>query len=124
MKINKEPASIDAGFLLSNNGYPNKDEIDLVVNDMTGKNQSFQFRMEDAFGTVEVEGEVRGTFRIPRQDDMKLKAVLALLHSVDQENFKMVNELELFNQMIEDIEETLQHMKKHDRFQGHTIENK
>jgi hypothetical protein len=98
--------------------------MELVVNDMTGERQSFQFRLEGASGMVEVEGDVRGTFRIPGQDDMKLKSVLALLHSVDQENFKKVNEVDLFNELIEDIEETLHHMKKYDRFQGHTIEHK
>jgi hypothetical protein len=110
--------------LLLKDGYSNNDDIDLVVNDLTEEKQSFQFRMEDTLGTIEVEGEVRGTFRIPGQDDMKLKAVLALLHSVDQENFKKVNELDLFNALIGDIEDTLRHMKAYDRFQGHTIEHK
>lgn len=91
---------------------------------MTVEKQSFQFRMESASGTVEVEGEVRGPFRIPGQDDMKLKAVLALLNSVDQEHFKKVNEVELFDHFIEEIEGTLQNMKKYDRFQGNTMENK
>lgn len=89
---------------------------------MTVEKQSFQFRSESASGKVEVEGKVKGPFRIPGQDDMKLKAVLALLHSVDQENFKKVNEVELFYELMEQIEETINHMKKYDHFQGKRLD--
>lgn len=89
---------------------------------MTVEQQSFQFRMESSSGTVEVEGEVKGPFRIPGQADMKLKAVLALLHSVDQENFKKVNEVELFHELMEQIEGTIDHMKRYDQFQGERVD--
>ena len=91
---------------------------------MTVEKQSFQFRSESASGKVEVEGEVKGPFRIPGQDDMKLKGVLALLHSVDQGNFKKVNEVELFHELMEQIEGTIDQMKRYDHFQGHRLESK
>lgn len=89
---------------------------------MTAEKLSFQFRMENASGAVEVEGEVKGTFRVPGQDDMKLKAVLALLHSVDQGNFKKVNEENFFCELVEQIEGTIDNMKRYDHFQGDRIE--
>lgn len=88
---------------------------------MTVEKQSFQFRLESHSGKVEVEGEVKGPFRIPAQDDMKLKAVLALLHSVDQENFKKVNEVDLFHDLMEQIEGTINQMKRYDHFQGERL---
>ncbi len=78
--------------------------------------------MENGSGMVEVEGEVNGRFRIPGQDDMKLRAVLALLHSVDQENFKKVNEVDLFLELVEQIEGTIENMKRFDFFQGERLE--
>jgi hypothetical protein len=85
-------------------------EIDLL--------QKCRFNMENDKGELVVKGEIIGKTEIPFFDDLKLKAVIALLNSVDHENFSDTRKNDLFDQYIKEIEETINEMKKHKKFQG------
>lgn len=78
--------------------------------------------MENNKGELVVKGEIIGRTEILFFDDLKLKAVIALLNSIDQQNFSASGNDALFDHYIREIEETLQEVKKHKRFQGETTQ--
>ncbi|WP_028401670.1 hypothetical protein [Ectobacillus panaciterrae] len=80
--------------------------------------KQFVFESQDYDGNIHVQGEIRGKSNLPFYDDLKLKAVIALLNSVDQEHFKAAKEMDIFDDFINEIEETLNLIKKHNTFQG------
>ncbi len=82
--------------------------------------QKFTFNMENENGELVVRGEIRGESEIPFFDDLKCKAVIALLNSVDQQNFSEPEKNHLFSRYITEIEETIKQMKQHIHFQGKT----
>ena len=83
-------------------------------------NDRFHFSLENEEGQLVVKGEISGTAAVPSLDDLKFQAVIALLHSVDKKNFSEVDKVHLFDQSINEIQETITEMKKHDQFQGET----
>lgn len=79
------------------------------------------FNMEDSTGRLIVKGEIIGESELEFYDDLKLKAVIALINSIDQQNFETAGKKDVFNDYIREIEETLREVKKHSRFQGEII---
>lgn len=80
--------------------------------------QTFTFKLENEKGQLEVKGEILGESQIRFFDDLKFKAVIALLNSIDKQNFHESGKPQLFDDYIKEIEETINEMKKYDRFQG------
>jgi hypothetical protein len=78
------------------------------------------FKMEDSIGRLIVKGEIIGESELEFYDDLKLKAVIALINSVDQQNFEMAGKMDVFNYYVREIEETLSEVKKHSRFRQNT----
>jgi hypothetical protein len=78
------------------------------------------FNMENNKGELVVKGEIIGETEIPFFDDLKLKAVIALLNSIDKQNFSDSGKDHLFDHYITEIEETINEVKKHKKFQGET----
>jgi hypothetical protein len=76
------------------------------------------FKVENDNGELEVKGEISGESQIPFFDDLKFKAVIALLNSIDKQNFKDSGNSQMFNLYIGEIEETINEMKSYDQFQG------
>lgn len=85
-----------------------------------GSIRKFNFNMENENGELVVKGEITGNTEIPFMDDLKLKAVIALLNSTDKQNFFDTKNDQLFDHYIREIEETISEMKKYNRFQGET----
>jgi hypothetical protein len=79
--------------------------------------------MENDQGELVVKGEIIGETEIRAFDDLKFKAVIALLNSIDKQNFSEIGNNHLFNHYISEIEETIQMMKKYNQFQGKTNTN-
>ncbi|MFP5110067.1 hypothetical protein ACSU6B_25560 [Neobacillus sp. C211] len=80
--------------------------------------QKVTFKLENGKGKLEVKGEMIGESRIPFFDDLKFKGVIALLNSIDKQNFNESGNSQLFDHFIREIEETIDEMKKYDQFQG------
>jgi hypothetical protein len=80
--------------------------------------------MENDKGQLVVKGEIIGESEIPLFDDLKFKAVIALLNSIDKQNFNEGGNDHLFDKYIGDIEETIGEMKKYNQFQGKINERK
>jgi hypothetical protein len=80
--------------------------------------QKCTFNMENDKGELVVKGEITGEAEIPFFDDLKLKAVLALLNSIDKQNFSTSGNNYIFNNYVREIEETINEIKKHNKFQG------
>lgn len=78
------------------------------------------FNMENKEGELVVKGEIIGETEIPFFDDLKLKAVIALLNSIDKQNFSDTGNDALFDHYIREMEETINEVKKHKKFQGET----
>ncbi|MED1467538.1 hypothetical protein [Bacillus salipaludis] len=78
----------------------------------------YTFNMEDDKGELVVKGDIIGETEIPFFDDLKFKAVVALLNSIDKQNFADSGKMEIFNHFITEIEETLNGIKKYNHFQG------
>ncbi|WP_338453115.1 hypothetical protein R4Z09_15325 [Niallia oryzisoli] len=83
--------------------------------------QTCYFTMENETGGLIVKGELIGESEILYFDDLKFKGIIALLHSIDKQNFISSGKNDLFDQYISEIEETLYGMKKFNKFQGKTI---
>ncbi len=83
--------------------------------------QKCRFHMEDAKGELVVKGEIVGETEIPFFDDLKLKAVIALLNSIDHENFSNSGKKNLFDHYIREIKETINEVQKHNKFQEKSI---
>ncbi|MBM7692913.1 hypothetical protein JOC77_002344 [Peribacillus deserti] len=84
----------------------------------SNEEQSYIFEMEDSKGELVVSGKIKGDSEMEYYDDLKLKAVIALLNSVDQERFTVHGKNRLFTDYISEIEDTISQIKKHERFQG------
>lgn len=80
--------------------------------------KKFRFKHENDKGQPIVNGEISGESEISLLDDLKFKAVIALLNSIDNKNFNECGKNDLFDQYITEIEETIYEMKKYDEFQG------
>ncbi|WP_026693638.1 hypothetical protein [Peribacillus kribbensis] len=80
--------------------------------------QSYIFEVKDEQGNTNLKGKITGSSALHFYDDLKLRAAAALLNSVDQDHFKETPEL--FKTLMEEIEETLEQVKKHGHFQGRT----
>ncbi|MDN3016130.1 hypothetical protein PH210_07955 [Paenibacillus sp. BSR1-1] len=83
--------------------------------------QKVTFQLENDLGKLEVKGDIIGESQIPFFDDLKFKGVIALLNSIDKQNFIESGNHRLFDHFITEIEETLDEMKKYDQFQGKII---
>jgi hypothetical protein len=79
--------------------------------------QKCRFHMENDKGELVVKGEIIGETEIPFFDDLKLKAVIALLNSIDHENFSNSGKNGLFDHYIREIKETINEVQKHNKFQ-------
>jgi hypothetical protein len=86
--------------------------------------QKVSFKLENEKGKLEVKGEIMGESQIPFFDDLKFKGVIALLNSIDKQNFNGLGNHQLFDHFIREIEETINEMKKHDQFRGKLNESK
>jgi hypothetical protein len=82
--------------------------------------QKFTFNMENDKGQLVVKGEINGESEIPFLDDLKFKAVIALLNSIDKQNFSVSGNNHIFDNYIREIEETINEVKKYNQFQGKT----
>ncbi len=82
--------------------------------------QKCTFTMENDKGELVVKGEITGEAEIPFFDDLKLKAVIALLNSIDNQNFSASGNNQLFDHYIREIKETINAVKQHNKFQGKT----
>ncbi|MBB6452410.1 hypothetical protein HNQ94_000855 [Salirhabdus euzebyi] len=83
----------------------------------TKEEQKFVFEMIGDDEKVSVKGKISGDAIIPKHDDLKMKAIIALLNSIDQKNFIEHEQMSLFQKYVEEIEETIQALKEHDGFQ-------
>jgi hypothetical protein len=83
--------------------------------------QKCRFHMENDKGELVVKGEIIGETEIPFFDDLKLKAVIALLNSIDHENFSNSGKNGLFDHYIREIKETINEVQKHNKFQEKSI---
>ena len=82
--------------------------------------QKFSFNMENDKGQLIVSGEITGEAEIPFLDDLKFKGIIALLNSIDKQNFSALENEQLFDNYIREIEETMNELKKYNQFQGKT----
>lgn len=80
--------------------------------------ETFRFSLENDNKELIVSGDIQGKPEMPSLDDLKFKAVIALLHSIDKHNFIEVGKEQLFVDYLKEIEETISEMKKYDEFQG------
>ncbi|NHM31426.1 hypothetical protein [Neobacillus terrae] len=80
--------------------------------------QTFHFKMENDEGELVVKGEINGEAEIPFHDDLKFKAIIALLNSIDKKNFKDAGNIHIFDDYISEIEGTINELKAHEHFQG------
>ncbi|MEH7121270.1 hypothetical protein V7128_28310 [Neobacillus vireti] len=87
----------------------------------TDQIHTFKFTMEDTNGKLEVEGEISGEAKVPKHDDLKFKAIIALLNSIDKQNFIVTENIPLFDSLLTEIEETITEVKKNESFQGTII---
>ncbi|UTR10604.1 hypothetical protein MM300_22525 [Evansella sp. LMS18] len=76
------------------------------------------FHLEDEEEKLVVHGEISGESDVDYHDDLKLKAVIALLNSVDQVNFTKAEKGAQFNEFMEEIQDVLSEMKSNEHFQG------
>ena len=83
--------------------------------------QKCRFHMENDKGELVVKGEIIGETEIPFFDDLKLKAVIALLNSIDHENFSNSGKNGLFDHYIREIKETMIEVQKHNKLQEKSI---
>ncbi|MGG1401513.1 hypothetical protein ABE288_27375 [Bacillus salipaludis] len=78
----------------------------------------FTFKMEDDKGDLVVKGEISGATEIPLFDDLKFKAVIALLNSIDKQNFVDSGKIDTLTDYITEIEETIKGITIYNHFQG------
>ncbi|TQR21398.1 hypothetical protein [Psychrobacillus vulpis] len=78
----------------------------------------FTFQMENDNGQLVVKGEIEGESEVPNYDDLKFQGIIALLNSIDQQNFSESGNHPLFKHYIDEIEETISEIIKHNQFQG------
>jgi len=82
--------------------------------------QKFTFKMENDEGQLIVIGEITGEAKIPFLDDLKFKGIIALLNSIDKQNFSVLENEHLFENYMREIEETMNELKKYNQFKGKT----
>lgn len=82
--------------------------------------QTFTFNLENSNRQLIVCGEIRGETKMQSLDDLKLKAIIGLLNSVDKQNFIDSGKKQLFDDYLREIVETIQELKKYNQFQGKT----
>ncbi|MFJ5770925.1 hypothetical protein [Psychrobacillus sp. NPDC093180] len=80
--------------------------------------KKFSFKMEDSNGELVVKGEIEGESKIPSSDDLKCKGIIALLNSIDRQNFNESGNDHLFEHYMKEIEETISEVKKYNKLQG------
>ncbi|MFC3885928.1 hypothetical protein ACFOU2_21605 [Bacillus songklensis] len=85
---------------------------------MLKEQQTVVFESKDENDNLIVDGKISGESEVQYHDDLKLKAVIALLNSVDQQHFQASEKTDLFSWYMGEIEQTLQAIRKHNRFQG------
>lgn len=79
--------------------------------------ETFRFSMENNNNELVVSGNLQGKPEMPSLDDLKFKGIIALLNSIDKQNFIEMDKDQLFVQYLKEIEETIGEMKKYDEFQ-------
>ena len=79
--------------------------------------ETFRFNMENDHKEIVLSGNIQGKPEMPSLDDLKFKAIIALLHSIDKQNFIEVDKDQLFVKYLKEIEETIDEMKKYDELQ-------
>ena len=79
--------------------------------------ETFRFNMENDSKELVLSGNIQGKPEMPSLDDLKFKAIIALLNSIDKQNFTEVDKDQLFVEYLKEIEETIGEMKKYDEFQ-------
>lgn len=81
----------------------------------------FIFETQDEEGKMLLKGEITGESQMEQFDDLKLKGVVALLNAVDQDSFIQSNKQAVFQEYINEIQETLAAIQTHGHFQGEII---
>lgn len=79
--------------------------------------ETFRFNMENDNKELIVSGAIQGKPEILSLDDLKFKAIIALLHSIDKRNFIEVDKEQLFADYMTEIEDTIAEMKRYNQFQ-------
>lgn len=82
--------------------------------------QKFIFHMENEQRQIILKGEIEGQSEVSGFDDIKFKGVLALLNSIDKQNFSESGNNAIFDQYLIEVEETINEMKKYNHFQDNT----
>lgn len=82
--------------------------------------QKFIFHMENEQRQIILKGEIEGQSEVSGFDDIKFKGVLALLNSIDKQNFSESGNNAIFDQYLIEVEETINEMKKYNQFQDNT----
>lgn len=79
--------------------------------------ETFKFKLENDNKELVVSGNIQGKPEMPSLDDLKFKAIIALLNSIDKQNFIEVDKDQSFVDYLKEIEATIGEMKKYDEFQ-------
>ncbi|MER2171202.1 MAG: hypothetical protein ABS938_11260 [Psychrobacillus psychrodurans] len=79
--------------------------------------ETFRFILENDNKELVVSGQIQGKPEIPSLDDLKFKAIIALLNSIDKQSFIEVDKDQLFADYLDEMEGTIGEMKKYDEFQ-------
>lgn len=79
--------------------------------------ETFNFNLENDNKELVISGKIQGKPEISSLDDLKFKAIIALLNSVDKQNFVDAEKGQLFDDYLDEIEGTINEMKNYDEFQ-------
>ena len=79
--------------------------------------ETFNFNLENDNKELVISGKIQGKPEISSLDDLKFKAIIALLNSVDKQNFVDAEKGQLFDDHLDEIEGTINEMKSYDEFQ-------
>jgi len=79
--------------------------------------ETFNFNLENDNKELVISGKIQGKPEISSLDDLKFKAIIALLNSVDKQNFVDAEKGQLFDDYLDEIEGTINEMKSYDEFQ-------
>ncbi|GAA3321588.1 hypothetical protein GCM10020331_038050 [Ectobacillus funiculus] len=80
------------------------------------------FNMEDNTGRLIVKGEIIGESELEFYDDLKLKSrYRSHKFRRSAKTSRRRGKMDVFNDYMREIEETLSEVKKHSRFQGEII---
>lgn len=78
----------------------------------------FIFKMENENDELVVKGEIQGKTEMPFLDDLKFNGIIALLNSIDKQNFSETGNNHIFDNYLKEIDETINELKRYNHFQG------